>query len=97
MTTRCPVDEACEVEELAALPHHLYEVHTEDDPAYDRWQVVERLLTQAVNSHLSGTPAPLPEVRNNCAFCQRERSAKDDNHAPECPYWVFFGPEGNQA
>lgn len=30
-------------------------------------------------------------VRNDCAFCHRERSAKDDNHAPECPYWTFFG------
>lgn len=33
-----------------------------------------------------------PEVvRRNCAFCHRERSRKDDNHAPECPYWAFFG------
>lgn len=31
-------------------------------------------------------------VRHDCAFCGRERSAKDDNHAPDCPYWTFFGP-----
>lgn len=35
------------------------------------------------------------EVRNNCAFCGRERSRKDDNHAPACPYWDFFGPRAN--
>ena len=29
-------------------------------------------------------------IRNNCAFCGRERSRKDDNHAPDCPYWGFF-------
>lgn len=32
-------------------------------------------------------------VRMECAFCGRERSEKDDNHAPECSYWVFFGEE----
>lgn len=32
-----------------------------------------------------------PTVRNDCAFCHRERSAKDDNHAPDCAYWDFFG------
>ena len=32
-------------------------------------------------------------VRRNCAFCNRERSRADDNHAPECPYWTFFGDE----
>jgi hypothetical protein len=31
------------------------------------------------------------QVRHNCAFCQRERSAKDDNHADDCPYWTI-GP-----
>lgn len=30
-------------------------------------------------------------VRRNCAFCGRERSRKDDNHAPGCSYWYFFG------
>lgn len=36
--------------------------------------------------------SPDPEApRNNCAFCGRERVPKDDNHAPECPYWDFFG------
>jgi hypothetical protein len=31
-------------------------------------------------------------VRRECAFCHRERTPKDDNHAPECSYWDFFGP-----
>jgi hypothetical protein len=31
-------------------------------------------------------------VRDDCAFCGRERVApKDDNHAPECSYWSI-GP-----
>lgn len=38
-----------------------------------------------------GTLGSLPDVRNNCAFCGRERSQKDDNHGPECPYWTI-GP-----
>lgn len=32
-----------------------------------------------------------PVVRQDCAFCHRERSAKDDNHADDCPYWTV-GP-----
>lgn len=35
-------------------------------------------------------------VRANCAFCGRERSRKDDNHAPNCAYWVFFADGGGQ-
>lgn len=34
-----------------------------------------------------------PTVRHDCSFCGRERSPKDDNHAPDCPYW-FIGPGG---
>lgn len=30
-------------------------------------------------------------VRQDCAFCKRERNAKDNNHAPDCPYWTI-GP-----
>lgn len=30
-------------------------------------------------------------VRRDCAFCGRERSRADDNHAPECFYWQLFG------
>lgn len=30
-------------------------------------------------------------VRRDCAFCHRERSREDDNHAPECPYWDLLG------
>lgn len=33
----------------------------------------------------------LSTVRHGCAFCGRERTPKDDNHAPGCPYWDFFG------
>lgn len=44
-------------------------------------------------AHLGMAPAnndmSLPQ-RRDCAFCGRERSAHDDNHAPECPYWDFF-------
>jgi hypothetical protein len=29
-------------------------------------------------------------VRRDCAFCHYERSRKDDNHAPDCPYWDYF-------
>lgn len=29
-------------------------------------------------------------IRRDCAFCGRERSARDDNHAPTCSYWAFF-------
>ena len=29
-------------------------------------------------------------VRSNCAFCGRERTRADDNHAPSCAYWQFF-------
>lgn len=32
-----------------------------------------------------------PAVRNDCAFCGRERTAKDDNHGPDCFYWKLFG------
>lgn len=31
-------------------------------------------------------------VRRNCAMCHYERSRKDDNHAPDCPYWDYFPP-----
>lgn len=36
-------------------------------------------------------PIPPDRVRRDCAFCHRERSAKDDNHADDCPYWTV-GP-----
>jgi hypothetical protein len=32
-----------------------------------------------------------PMVGRNCAFCGLERTPKDDNHAPNCPYWTI-GP-----
>lgn len=37
------------------------------------------------------------KARNDCAFCHWERSAKDDNHAPNCPYWDFFEPREEAA
>lgn len=48
------------------------------------WADFELNLTQAVTGSR-------PAVRRDCAFCGWERSAKDDNHAPECSYWDFFG------
>lgn len=50
------------------------------------WEKIELELTEEVTGDRI-------VVRNNCAFCHRERSAKDDNHAPNCAYWTFFGPE----
>jgi hypothetical protein len=42
------------------------------------------------NPFLSQGVAVADVLRNNCAFCHRERVApKDDNHAPDCPYWDF--------
>jgi hypothetical protein len=32
------------------------------------------------------------DARKDCAFCHRERTLADDNHAPGCPYWDFFVP-----
>lgn len=32
-----------------------------------------------------------PVVRRDCAFCGRECSPADDNHAEDCPYWTI-GP-----
>lgn len=40
---------------------------------------------------IDGALNPDQVVRRDCAFCHYERSAKDDNHAPSCPYWVYFG------
>lgn len=91
MTVRCPVDADCAPMELAKMPQHLYEVHTENTPGVDRWEVVERCLAQATVTTTGESGKPVPQVRNDCAFCHRERSHKDDNHAPECPYWDFFG------
>lgn len=41
-----------------------------------------------VSEGLKGRP---DQVRQDCAFCHRERSPKDDNHADNCPYWTV-GP-----
>lgn len=35
-------------------------------------------------------------VRRDCAFCGRERTRADDNHAPDCAYWAFFRNGGQQ-
>jgi hypothetical protein len=34
------------------------------------------------------------DIRRDCAFCGRERSPVDDNHADHCAYWALF-PQGN--
>lgn len=45
------------------------------------------------NPFLSQGVAGADLLRNNCSFCHRERVApKDDNHAPNCPYWDFHLP-----
>lgn len=88
-------DPGCAFEgDLPAYTQHVYEVHTEDSPGTDRWEITERVVAQGVTEARTDRPAPLPVVRNDCAFCHRERSARDDNHAPECPYWTFFGGNG---
>lgn len=46
-------------------------------------------LGEEFDRELAGASNPVT-VRRNCAFCGRERSRKDDNHAPECSYWQFF-------
>ena len=38
-----------------------------------------------------GALYPDAVVRRDCAFCHRERTPRDDNHDPDCVYWVFFG------
>lgn len=39
------------------------------------------------------SPEGLPDrpARRDCGFCGWERTPKDDNHAPTCSYWHFFG------
>lgn len=50
---------------------------------FDSYEELELQITEQV---LGKRPA----VRHDCAFCGRERSPKDDNHAPECFYWAIF-------
>lgn len=53
---------------------------------------IERELQREIDgaANPDGDDSSIP-VRRNCAFCCRERTPKDDNHAPNCPYWVWFG------
>lgn len=48
-------------------------------------------IPQQVKDQISVEAGLSDQVRLNCAFCGRERSAKDDNHADDCAYWVV-GP-----
>ncbi|MEV0608092.1 hypothetical protein AB0I61_17175 [Polymorphospora rubra] len=50
----------------------------------------ENGLSEALTRELNGSHAA-DTVRRNCTFCGRERTRKDDNHGPACPYWDFFG------
>lgn len=50
----------------------------------------ELAIRTEIDRELAGIQNP-DVVRRDCAFCHRERSRKDDNHAPDCPYWRFFG------
>lgn len=52
----------------------------------------EQEFERELQRELDGALAPDQVVRRNCGFCGRERSRRDDNHAPACPYWVLFGP-----
>lgn len=55
------------------------------------WQMAERAgLADDLARELAGATGA-DVVRRDCAFCGRERSRADDNHAPECSYWTFFG------
>ena len=50
------------------------------------------LTPDALPDDLGAVPSTDPgPARQDCAFCHRERNAKDNNHAPECPYWTI-GP-----
>lgn len=51
------------------------------------------VIAAQIMMEVLGMVAPDLYVRRDCAFCHRERSPRDDNHAPTCSYWVFF-PEG---
>lgn len=54
------------------------------DPTDPKW--AEKLELD-LNEQTTGTR---PAVRHDCAFCHRERTPADDNHAPDCSYWSFF-------
>lgn len=54
------------------------------DPISEAMRDLELELTEALEGRK-------PAVRHDCAFCGRERAPKDDNHAPDCAYWDFFG------
>lgn len=91
ITYLCPVDGSCDpFTGWGAFTEHLYMIHTEGEEN-DRWETVERLLQMGFTCSPEKTPEPFPVIRHDCAFCHRERTLKDDNHAPDCPYWSFFG------
>lgn len=96
--------------ELQARANAYYEaaVSHQTNPDYYKhfWDKRQEILAELHRSnHPSRNPHTLNDitaivntdsVRRDCAICGRERSLKDDNHAPDCAYWDFFGP-GNEA
>lgn len=61
-----------------------------DSVAADLDEQLGRAFAAAMEKETEGAVNPTI-VRNDCAFCHRERTPKDDNHADTCPYWTFFG------
>lgn len=79
-----------------ALPDHLEKVRQAADP--ERLPALPtpdevRNLSAADAAKLAAKMNP---VRRDCAFCHQERSAKDNNHADNCPYWIV-GPGKSDA
>lgn len=59
-------------------------MNEEPDNKEPDYEEMELRLEREINSRTLA-------VRRDCAFCGRERSRADDNHAPDCPYWDYFG------
>lgn len=65
-------------------------------PDEDDGGLIEEVVIAEIWYEALGALYPDVFVRRECAFCHRERSVRDDNHAPYCAYWVFFGPRGDR-
>ena len=83
---RSPMDERHVEMPLSAFKAVLFDLHQIDINL-----IAEAVLTPDHLGAQRDAADPARVVRNDCAFCHRERSPKDDNHAPECPYWTI-GP-----
>ena len=55
-----------------------------------RYEGLDEVIIAQIFYEALGALYPDVFVRRDCAFCHRERTARDDNHAPACSYWVFF-------